>query len=88
MSTTAEVTLNLNEVIVQCVEQELDKHAQEHPNCPFKILCDLPKLCRDICVVIAHYLWRYQCKGYKTKTAEICCIHRHTVDNYTHFVES
>ena len=87
MSATNEVTLNLNEGIIRYVEQALEKHAQEHPNCPFKILCDLPKLCRDLANVIMHFLNRHLCYGVKTKTAEICCISPKTQYNYEHYEE-
>lgn len=81
------VSLNLNDVLVECAEKELNQHALYNSQSAFDIICDLPKLCRDICLVILRYLWRNNCKGYKTKTAEICCIHRHTVDNYNNFIE-
>ena len=87
MSATNEVTLNLNEDIIRYVEQTLEKHAQEHANCPFKILCDLPKLCRDLANVIMHFLNRHLCNGVKTKTAEICCISPKTQYNYEHYEE-
>ena len=84
---TKKVSLNLNVILLQEVENQLEKHAAENPQSPFDIVCDLPALCRDICLAILRYLWKHKCKGHKTKTAEICCIHRHTVDNYDHFIE-
>ena len=81
------VSLNLNDVVVKCVEVQLEQHAVQNPQSPFEIVCDLPKLCRDLCIVIMRYLWRHNCKGHKTKTAEICCIHRDSVRNYERFIE-
>lgn len=82
-----EVTLNLNEIIIDLVIIALEKHACEHPKCVAKIICDLPKLCHDLCLLILNYLWRHKCKGYKTQTARICCIHRDSVRNYEKFIE-
>lgn len=84
---TIEVSLNLNEVIIDYVSIALEKHACEHPHCIAKITCDLPKLCRDLANIIMHYLNKHLCYGVKTKTAEICCISPKTQYNYEHFVE-
>jgi hypothetical protein len=81
------VSLDLNEVLLECAEKELNQHGLNNPQSPFDIICDLPKLCRDLCMVILRYLWRNNCKGYKTKTAEICCIHRDSVRNYENYIE-
>ena len=82
-----EVALNLNDYLIQCLRTKLDAFAAQYPNSKFNILCDLPKLCRDICLTILHYLWEHQCKGHKTKTAEICCVSRETVRQYENFIE-
>lgn len=80
------VSLNLNDLIVQYVKQLLDKFATEHPHWKEEILCDLPQLCRDLCIVIVRYLCRHNCKGHKTKAARICSISDDTVRNYEKFV--
>ena len=82
------VSLNLNDELVNYAEYLLEKHIVENPQSPFDIICDLPKLCRDLCLTILRVLWRNGCKGHKTKTAEICCIHRDSVRNYEHFIEA
>lgn len=81
------VALNLNEELTKTANILLEKHAAEHSQSKFEIICDLPQLCRDLCVIILRFLWQNRCKGYKTKTAEICSIHRHTVDNYEKFID-
>lgn len=81
------VSLNLNDELVQCAENLLEQHAENYPQSMFDIICDLPKLCRDLCLVILRFLWRHNCKGHKTKTAQICCIHRDSVRNYENFIE-
>ena len=81
------VALNLNEQLAKCAVDLLEEHAVMNPQSKFDIVCDLPKLCRDLCLIILHYLWIHLCKGYKTKTARICCISDDTVRNYEKFVE-
>lgn len=81
------VALNLNQELVECAELLLEKHVVENPQSPFDIICDLSQLCRDLCIVILRFLWRHNCKGHKTKTAEICCIHRDSVRNYENYIE-
>ena len=81
------VSLNLNELIVKYVIASLDEFATEHPTWKEEILCDLPQLCRDLCIVILRYLWRHKSKGIKTKTARICGISDDTVRNYENFIE-
>ena len=81
------VSLDLNNELTKTAEMLLEKHAAENPQSPFDIICDLPQLCRDLCIVILRFLWRHNCKGHKTKTAEICCIHRDSVRNYEKYIE-
>ena len=81
------VSLNLNELIVKYVIEVLDKFAEEHPKWKEEILCNLPQLCREVCIVIVRYLWRHGCKGFKTKTARICGISDDTVRNYENYIE-
>ena len=81
------VALNLNAELVTYAIYLLDRHASINQQSPFDIVCDLSQLCRDLCLAILHYLWVHKCKKHKTKTAEICCIHRDTVRNYENYVE-
>lgn len=81
------VALNLNEELLTYANYLLNRHAAINPQSPFDIVCDLPQLCRDLCLAILHYLWEHKCKKHKTRTAEICCIHRDTVRNYENYIE-
>jgi len=81
------VSLNLNDELLKCAEELLEKHAVQNPQSPFDIICDLPQLCRNLCLLILHFLWQYGCKGHKTKTAEICSVSRETVRQYERFID-
>ena len=80
------VVLNLNTELLTYAIRLLNQHASMNEQSPFEIVCDLSQLCRDLCLAILNYLWVHKCKKHKTRTAEICCIHRDTVRNYENYI--
>ena len=81
-----EVTLNLNEELVEYANNRLAQFRAKHKQCATNVVCDLPQLNRELCGAITNHLNILQYYGMKKKTARICCISPKTQYNYEHYI--